>query len=173
MIFVRQRRRFSLLTFSYVTFFLHCRHVDSFKRWQRDITVIVTPGLNFTNILRAAFLYKSAFWSFYLLTVWVCNFFQKKIGSKAARKMSVKLTTGQEDCYFLPNVTKSSDFEINYEVRRHNLILVTFFAFYRPSHMWHLMTLIWHPFSCEVQFCGPIEVSVLHQIIFIEKSPPD
>jgi hypothetical protein len=63
---VLHRRRLSFLTSAFLTFLL-CRHVESLKRWQREITVIVTSG--------------------------------------------------QEDCYFLPNIPKSSDFEIAYEVR--------------------------------------------------------
>ncbi len=34
---------------------------------------------NFTNILRATFLYKSVLRSFYVVTVWNCNFWQKDI----------------------------------------------------------------------------------------------
>jgi len=52
----------------------------------------LTKGINFTNILRAAYLYESVSCSFSLLTVWVCNFCQKKIGIKAAYKMLLKLT---------------------------------------------------------------------------------
>jgi hypothetical protein len=33
-----------------------------------------TPGVNFNNILRAAFLYEGFLRSFYVLTIWVCNF---------------------------------------------------------------------------------------------------
>jgi hypothetical protein len=33
-----------------------------------------TPGVNFTNILQAAFSYESFLCSFYVLTIWVCNF---------------------------------------------------------------------------------------------------
>ena len=32
---------------------------------------LYTPGVDFTNILQAAFLYKSVICSYYLLTVWV------------------------------------------------------------------------------------------------------
>ncbi len=52
-------------------------------------------GVNFTNILIAAFLYKSNMHYFSVLTVWVCNFWQKDFGAKAAHKMSVKLTPDQ------------------------------------------------------------------------------
>jgi len=52
-----------------------------------------SAGVNFTNILRAAFLYKSLLHSFYLLTVSLSIFLQKNNGAKAARKMLVKLTT--------------------------------------------------------------------------------
>ena len=46
---------------------------------------------NFTNILRSAFLYKSVFCCFSVLTACVCNFLAK-ISQKAARTMIVKLT---------------------------------------------------------------------------------
>jgi hypothetical protein len=52
------------------------------------------PGVNFTNILRAAFSYESFLHHFYVLTIWVCNFWQKDFGAKAAHKMLVKLTPG-------------------------------------------------------------------------------
>jgi hypothetical protein len=52
------------------------------------------PGVNFTNILRAAFLYESFLCSFYVLTIWACIFLQKVFGAKAAHKMLVKLTPG-------------------------------------------------------------------------------
>jgi len=32
--------------------------------------------------------------NFYVLTIWVCNFWQKDFGAKAANKMLVKLTPG-------------------------------------------------------------------------------
>jgi len=47
----------------------------------------ILPGANFINILRAAFSYKSVLHSFYLLTVQLCNFWQKNIGIKAAPKI--------------------------------------------------------------------------------------
>jgi hypothetical protein len=53
-----------------------------------------TPGVNFTNILRAAFSYKSFLRSFYLLTIWVCNFLAKGFCKKASHEMMVKLTPG-------------------------------------------------------------------------------
>jgi len=50
------------------------------------------PGVNFTNILRAAFLYKSTLRSFSLLTVcWLCNFLSKEYWRK--RWSLVTLTT--------------------------------------------------------------------------------
>ncbi len=36
--------------------------------------VKLTPGVNFTIIVRAAFLYKGFLCSYYVLTIWVCNF---------------------------------------------------------------------------------------------------
>jgi len=35
------------------------------------------PGVNFTNILQAAFSYESALHSFSLITVWLCKFLEK------------------------------------------------------------------------------------------------
>ena len=55
-----------------------------------------TQSDNFTNILRAAFLYISVLRSVSVLTVWVCNFMQKDIGTKAASKLLVKLTTKRQ-----------------------------------------------------------------------------
>jgi len=52
------------------------------------------PGVNVTNILRATFSYKIFMSSFYVLTIWVCNFWRKDFGAKAAHKMFVKLTPG-------------------------------------------------------------------------------
>ncbi len=42
-----------------------------------------TPCVKFTNIFRAAFLYESVFWSFSLLTVWLCNFCLKEYWRKS------------------------------------------------------------------------------------------
>jgi hypothetical protein len=49
------------------------------------------PWVNFTNILRHIFLYKSAMGSLYELSVWVCNLLLKEISAKAACKMLLKL----------------------------------------------------------------------------------
>ncbi len=38
----------------------------------------IPPGVNFTKILQAAFLYKSVFRSFSLITLWLCNFSLKE-----------------------------------------------------------------------------------------------
>jgi hypothetical protein len=48
--------------------------------------------VNFANILQAAFSYQSSLRTFYVHTIWVCNFWQKYFGAKAAHKMLVKLT---------------------------------------------------------------------------------
>ena len=53
------------------------------------------PGVNFTNILRAAFLYESVFQSCSVLTVWVCHFVGN-IGAKAARKLLEKVKTNEK-----------------------------------------------------------------------------
>ncbi len=54
--------------------------------------------VNFINILLVPFLYKSAFHSFSLIIVWLCDSFAKRISAqlKAARKMLMKLTIGRE-----------------------------------------------------------------------------
>jgi hypothetical protein len=41
------------------------------------------PGVDFINNLRAAFLYESSLHSFYVLTIWVCNFLAKGFWSKS------------------------------------------------------------------------------------------
>jgi hypothetical protein len=48
-----------------------------------------------TNILRVAFSCESFLRSFDVLTIWLCNFWQKDFGAKAAHKMLVKLTPAQ------------------------------------------------------------------------------
>jgi hypothetical protein len=53
------------------------------------------PGVNFTNILRAAFSYESGFEAFHFLQFGLVFFWQKNICAKAARKMLVKLTTAR------------------------------------------------------------------------------
>jgi len=42
----------------------------------------LTPGVNFINILGEIFSYKSTLHSFYLMTVWLCNFFGKIISAQ-------------------------------------------------------------------------------------------
>jgi len=61
----------------------------------RTTTITTSPGVNFTNILRAAFSFEIISPSLSLITVCICNFWQKITGAKAALKMLVKLTTGQ------------------------------------------------------------------------------
>jgi hypothetical protein len=41
------------------------------------------PGVNVTNILRAAFSYESFLRSFYVLTIWFCNFLMKGFWHKS------------------------------------------------------------------------------------------
>jgi len=55
----------------------------------------VDSRVNFINILPANFLYKSALGSFFLVTVWLCNFLAQKYWQKAARKMLMELTLSQ------------------------------------------------------------------------------
>jgi hypothetical protein len=51
---------------------------------KQNMEVKLTPAVNFTNILRAPFLYESEMLSFSVITVWLCNFF-------VARKCALKL----------------------------------------------------------------------------------
>jgi len=83
---------------SYYSFFLFCFLKESFKceffptLWQFVIVGFRRTGVNFINILHTNFSYSSALHSFSLITVWLCNFWQKNIGAKAAHKMLTKLT---------------------------------------------------------------------------------
>ena len=54
-------------------------------------------GVNFINILRAAFLNESVLHNFSVLTVLVCKFLVKEISVKTAHKLLVKLTKGGEE----------------------------------------------------------------------------
>ncbi len=64
----------------------------SFRKTQLPVSAAATSGVNFINILRAAFLYEHFLRSFYMLTIWFCNFLAQGFGAKAAHKMLVKLT---------------------------------------------------------------------------------
>jgi hypothetical protein len=56
----------------------------SFKLKTRPKTTFrFSPGVNFTNILQAAFSYKGFLRSFYVLTIWVCNFLVKGFWRKS------------------------------------------------------------------------------------------
>jgi hypothetical protein len=52
------------------------------------------PGVNFTNILQAAFSYESFLPHFYELTILFVISWQKDFGTKAAHKMLAKLPPG-------------------------------------------------------------------------------
>ncbi len=54
------------------------KFLSSFRLWY---------GVNFINILLSPFLYKNALLSFYLITVWLCNFFIERI---SLQKLLVK-----------------------------------------------------------------------------------
>jgi hypothetical protein len=46
--------------------------------YSSDVSILsICPGVNFANILQAAFSYKSFLHSCCVLTIWVCNFFVK------------------------------------------------------------------------------------------------
>jgi hypothetical protein len=57
------------------------------------------PGVNFTNILQAAFLSKVFCTAFICLQFGFVIFWQKDFGAKAAHKMLVKLTPGYYDTH--------------------------------------------------------------------------
>ncbi len=59
------------------------------QQWGEISCQFLQPDVNFTNILWAAFSYKSFSRSFQF---WFVNFWQKDFGTKAAHKMLVKLT---------------------------------------------------------------------------------
>jgi hypothetical protein len=48
-----------------------------------DVPIFVTPGVNFTNILCAAFSYESFFAQLLCATIWVCNFLAKGFWRKS------------------------------------------------------------------------------------------
>ncbi len=59
------------------------------KIWLRPLSGQTSiPDGNFTNILRAAFLYESFLRCFYVLTIWVCNFLAKGFWRKSFRKFA-------------------------------------------------------------------------------------
>jgi hypothetical protein len=72
-----------------------------------------TSSVNFTNILQAAFSYKSFLCSFYVLTSWVFIFCRKDFGAKAAHKMLVKLTPGCQISNIYLNVVHFFNTTIN------------------------------------------------------------
>jgi hypothetical protein len=53
--------------------------------------------VNFINIIQAAFSYQSSLCTVYVLQFGFVIFWQKDFGAKAAHKMLVKLTPGQND----------------------------------------------------------------------------
>ncbi len=64
--------------------------------------IALVSGANFINNLLENFLYGSALRSVSLISVWLCNSLAKKNnGSKAARKMLVKLTTGEQEQFIV------------------------------------------------------------------------
>jgi hypothetical protein len=59
-----------------------------------SISQIFYEQLFHMKVFCAAFSYESFLCSFYMLTIWVCNFLRKDFGAKAAHKMLVKWTPG-------------------------------------------------------------------------------
>jgi len=85
------------------------------------------PGENFTNVLRAPFLYKSALRSFSLFPVRHCNFLAKEYWHKSCSKMLLKLTTGD-------NFTNFSHAAFSYKrVFPYFLYLHSLFVIFSPK----------------------------------------
>jgi hypothetical protein len=55
----------------------------------------LSPGVNFTNILRSAFSCESVLQSFSLNISWLCNVLLQEYHEEVAHKMLLKLTTAQ------------------------------------------------------------------------------
>jgi len=68
------------------------------------------------------FLCNSAFCSFSLITGWLCIFLRKTIGAKAARKILMKLTTGQSKLGFGDLVLSSSQFLILFQLPQKRML---------------------------------------------------
>jgi len=58
-----------------VTFQLGAK--NSYEKCGQKTLMKLTAGVNFTNILQAAFSHKSVLQGFYVLTVWLCNILAK------------------------------------------------------------------------------------------------
>ncbi len=73
-------------------------NIDSLKKCfstEMPYKTLEVPAVNFTNILRAAFLYESFTRSFLDLDLRFFLFWRKNMDAKAARNMLVKLTPGR------------------------------------------------------------------------------
>jgi hypothetical protein len=81
----------------------------------------LTQGVNFNNSLLVPFVSKIVFQSFSLITVWLCNFFWKNIGEKAAHEMLINVTkaimvsisptffwVASEQIFFCQKITKQN-----------------------------------------------------------------
>ncbi len=84
---------------------LQDRH-DEFIKLERSIKEVHDMFLEIANLVtqqvivyptfdKQVFLYKSVFLSFSIVTCWIWIFWKNNIVTKAARKMLVKLTTGE------------------------------------------------------------------------------
>ncbi len=66
----------------------------SYEKRVRKMMMKLTLGVNFTNILQIAFLVKTVLFSFYVRTVWVCNF--TSTGEKVTQKNVGKIDKRKE-----------------------------------------------------------------------------
>jgi len=67
-------------------------------------TVLISPKL--TNIFFCTEVFLQ---SFSLLSVWLCNFLLKEIGTKSVHKMLVKLTRGEQKRFYFQGLIKKCD----------------------------------------------------------------
>ncbi len=96
-----------LIWTGFVIFYLRTRDSETCERLFKLVGKIIflslfcripkekrRPGVNFINVLRAPFLYKSLWAAFFPLTFWLWIFGANFLCEKCARKMLMKLTTG-------------------------------------------------------------------------------
>ncbi len=62
--------------------------------------VKLRPGVNFTNVIHAAFMYESCECSFFVLTFLFVLYWCKTFSAKAGRRLLVKLTPDVEVHFF-------------------------------------------------------------------------
>ncbi len=66
------------------------RSCNKTPKWDLKMSVVKDKGVTIHQHFMNSFLYESVFQNFSLPTIWLCNFWAKNIGTKAASKMMVK-----------------------------------------------------------------------------------